>query len=155
MQQCVKLTDTNDPKHLFIKYRRFFRTTLVHPDVKLHFPLSRTAAVTTYTIRFCFGSLLDILLVIIDEGKHTFPSRTRSLSPRSLMVVQPRCCVRVSCCQSCDPCLPKRWHGSFLFLNSSIIIISMGNLKKKRRLKMNKHKRRKRTRSNRHKKKDW
>ncbi len=31
----------------------------------------------------------------------------------------------------------------------------MGNLKKKRRLKMNKHKRRKRARSNRHKKRTW
>jgi len=31
----------------------------------------------------------------------------------------------------------------------------MGNLKKKRRLKMNKHKRRKRLRSHRHKKRTW
>ena len=35
-----------------------------------------------------------------------------------------------------------------------IDLYDMGNLKKKRRLKMNKHKRRKRTKSNRHKKKD-
>jgi hypothetical protein len=33
--------------------------------------------------------------------------------------------------------------------------ITMGNLKKKRRLKMNKHKRRKRLKSNRHKKRTW
>jgi hypothetical protein len=32
---------------------------------------------------------------------------------------------------------------------------SMGNLKKKRRLKMSKHKRRKRLKSNRHKKRTW
>jgi len=32
---------------------------------------------------------------------------------------------------------------------------TMGNLKKKRRLKMNKHKRRKRSKSNRHKKRTW
>ena len=134
----------------------FFRTTLVHPDVKLHFPLSRTAAVTTYTIRFCFGSSMDILLVIIDEGKHTFPSRTRSLSPQSLMVVQPCCCVRVSCCQSCDPRLLKGRRGSFILNHHKLYLQThMGNLKKKRRLKMNKHKRRKRTRANRHKKKDW
>jgi hypothetical protein len=31
----------------------------------------------------------------------------------------------------------------------------MGNLQKKRRLKMNKHKRRKRLKSNRHKKRTW
>jgi hypothetical protein len=31
----------------------------------------------------------------------------------------------------------------------------MGNLKKKRRLKMNKHKRRKRSKANRHKKRLW
>lgn len=31
----------------------------------------------------------------------------------------------------------------------------MGNLKKKRRLQMNKHKRRKRLKSNRHKKRTW
>ena len=34
-------------------------------------------------------------------------------------------------------------------------IYSMGNLKKKRRLKMSKHKRRKRLKSNRHKKRTW
>jgi hypothetical protein len=33
--------------------------------------------------------------------------------------------------------------------------ITMGNLKKKRRLKMSKHKRRKRLKSNRHKKRTW
>jgi hypothetical protein len=33
--------------------------------------------------------------------------------------------------------------------------IPMGNLKKKRRLKMNKHKRRKRSKANRHKKRLW
>lgn len=32
---------------------------------------------------------------------------------------------------------------------------TMGNLKKKRRLKMNNHKRRKRSRANRHKKRTW
>ena len=32
---------------------------------------------------------------------------------------------------------------------------TMGNLKKKRRLKMNKHKRRKRLKSHRHKKRSW
>ncbi len=35
------------------------------------------------------------------------------------------------------------------------IPITMGNLKKKRRLKMNKHKRRKRLKANRHKKRTW
>ena len=34
-------------------------------------------------------------------------------------------------------------------------ILTMGNLKKKRRLKMNKHKRRKRLKANRHKKRTW
>jgi len=34
-------------------------------------------------------------------------------------------------------------------------LITMGNLKKKRRLKMSKHKRRKRLKSNRHKKRTW
>jgi hypothetical protein len=34
-------------------------------------------------------------------------------------------------------------------------LINMGNLKKKRRLKMNKHKRRKRLKANRHKKRTW
>jgi len=40
-----------------------------------------------------------------------------------------------------------------LFLNFRAF--GMGNLKKKRRLKMSKHKRRKRLKSNRHKKKAW
>lgn len=46
----------------------------------------------------------------------------------------------------------------WLFLPFPIIPTSnlhMGNLKKKRRLKMNKHKRRKRLKSNRHKKRTW
>ena len=34
-------------------------------------------------------------------------------------------------------------------------ILTMGNLKKKRRLKMSKHKRRKRLKANRHKKRTW
>ena len=38
-------------------------------------------------------------LVIIGERKHTFPSRTRSLSSQPPMVVRPRCCARVGCCQ--------------------------------------------------------
>ncbi len=35
------------------------------------------------------------------------------------------------------------------------LLIPMGNLKKKRRLKMNKHKRRKRSKAHRHKKRLW
>ena len=38
-------------------------------------------------------------LVIIGEGKHTFPSRTRSLSSQSPMVVRPRCRARGGSCQ--------------------------------------------------------
>lgn len=40
-------------------------------------------------------------------------------------------------------------------IRSSYFEITMGNLKKKRQLKMNKHKRRKRLKSNRHKKRTW
>jgi len=43
---------------------------------------------------------------------------------------------------------------SMFFVNFTLINY-MGNLKKKRRLKMNKHKRRKRLKSNRHKKRTW
>lgn len=39
--------------------------------------------------------------------------------------------------------------------NSPPLLSTMGNLKKKRRLKMNKHKRRKRLKANRHKKRTW
>jgi hypothetical protein len=42
-------------------------------------------------------------------------------------------------------------HGS----ENSRHLFTMGNLKKKRRLKMNKHKRRKRLKANRHKKRTW
>ena len=42
--------------------------------------------------------------------------------------------------------------GSFLQFDH---FPDMGNLKKKRRLQMNKHKRRKRLKSNRHKKRNW
>jgi hypothetical protein len=37
----------------------------------------------------------------------------------------------------------------------TVFPLTMGNLKKKRRLKMNKHKRRKRLKANRHKKRTW
>jgi hypothetical protein len=46
----------------------------------------------------------------------------------------------------------RRLSGSNLFHPP---FHTMGNLKKKRRLKMNKHKRRKRLKSNRHKKRTW
>ena len=54
--------------------------------------------------------------------------------------------------------------GGRSFLNSdftaaaaprTVFLSLMGNLKKKRRLKMNKHKRRKRLKANRHKKRTW
>ena len=41
--------------------------------------------------------------MIIGEGKHTFPFRTRSLSPQSPMVVPPRCGARVGRCQYVGP----------------------------------------------------
>ena len=46
------------------------------------------------------GNIYDDTLVIIGERKHTFPSRTRSLSSQPPMVVRPRCRARVGCCQS-------------------------------------------------------
>ena len=144
----------------FAKYM-FQSDACVPINVKLNFLLFANCRGNTYLHYVPLAvswQFLEIILVIIDEGKHTFPSRTRSLSPQSLMVVQPRCCVRVSCCQSCDPRLLNRGRGSFYFYfsNSNLQYLHlMGNLKKKRRLKMNKHKRRKRTRANRHKKRDW
>ena len=42
-------------------------------------------------------------LVSIGEGKHTFPSRTRSLSPQPPMVVPPRWGARVGYRQSYGP----------------------------------------------------
>lgn len=47
-----------------------------------------------------------------------------------------------------------------LFVSSKTVfciptVFPMGNLKKKRRLKMNAHKRKKRSRANRHKKRTW
>jgi hypothetical protein len=40
-------------------------------------------------------------------------------------------------------------------VTTTLKLPTMGNLKKKRRLKMNKHKRRKRLKANRHKKRTW
>jgi hypothetical protein len=45
------------------------------------------------------------------------------------------------------------WTG--VAAGSTVTLLTMGNLKKKRRLKMNKHKRRKRLKANRHKKRTW
>ena len=53
------------------------------------------------------------LLVIMDAGKHTFPSRTRPLSPQSPMVVQPRCCARVGRRQVIDPGLREEAGVSY------------------------------------------
>ena len=50
--------------------------------------------------------------MIIGERKHTFPSRTRSLSSQPPMVVRPRCRARVGCCQSNGPRCPKGCRGS-------------------------------------------
>lgn len=41
--------------------------------------------------------------MIIGERKHTFPSRTRSLSSQPPMVVWPRCYARVGRCQYYEP----------------------------------------------------
>ena len=53
-------------------------------------------------------------------------------------------------------CTGPRLHSTLLCVNRTVgSLTHMGNLKKKRRLKMNKHKRRKRLKSNRHKKRTW
>ena len=54
-------------------------------------------------------------LVIIGERKHTFPSRTRSLSSQPPMVVRPRCCARVGCCQSNEAQVSKEACASLAF----------------------------------------
>jgi len=56
--------------------------------------------------------------------------------------------------------LPGRWRSqNELYIERvethGLPLPTMGNLKKKRRLKMSKHKRRKRLRSSRHKKRTW
>ena len=56
-----------------------------------------------------------LLLVIMDAGKHTFPSRTRPLSPQSPMVVQPRCCARVGRRQVIDPGLREEAGVSYFW----------------------------------------
>lgn len=50
--------------------------------------------------------------MIIGERKHTFPSRTRSLSSQPPMVVRPRCRARVGRCQSNEPRCPRGCRGS-------------------------------------------
>jgi hypothetical protein len=51
--------------------------------------------------------------------------------------------------------IPPFFIGFTVVAARSTLIPLMGNLKKKRRLKMNKHKRRKRLKSHRHKKRTW
>ena len=52
--------------------------------------------------------------MIIGERKHTFPSRTRSLSSQPPMVVRPRCRARVGCCQSYEAGYPKGCPASLV-----------------------------------------
>jgi Mitochondrial domain of unknown function (DUF1713) len=51
--------------------------------------------------------------------------------------------------------MPAIFIGFTVVPARSTLAPLMGNLKKKRRLKMNKHKRRKRLKSHRHKKRTW
>ena len=53
--------------------------------------------------------------MIIGEGKHTFPSRTRSLSPQPPMVVPPRCGARVGRCQYYEALVSKEASASLVF----------------------------------------
>ena len=53
--------------------------------------------------------------MIIGERKHTFPSRTRSLSSQPPMVVRPRCRARVGCCQSNEAQVSKEACASLVF----------------------------------------
>ena len=53
--------------------------------------------------------------MIIGERKHTFPSRTRSLSSQPPMVVRPRCCARVGCCQY-NEAVSRNANGFFHFM---------------------------------------
>ena len=95
---------------LFVRRSHTFRRRLRPHTLDFYFPSRGLPRRRLLHIR---QSRINTL-VIIGEGKHTFPSRTRSLSPRSPMVVQPRCCVRVGRRQSCDPRLPKGGRGAFL-----------------------------------------
>ena len=52
------------------------------------------------------------LPVITGEVKHTFPSRTRSLSPHPPMVVPPRCGARVGRCQYYEAFVSKEANAS-------------------------------------------
>ena len=61
------------------------------------------------------GNIYDETLVIIGERKHTFPSRTRSLSSQPPMVVRPRCRARVGCCQSNEAQVSKEACASLVF----------------------------------------
>ena len=96
-------------------------------------------------------------LVIIDEGKHTYSIPNTLVKPS----VADGSAASLPCESKLLPVLrpvpSDGRHGSFHFQIHLIPTnqYQMGNLKKKRRLKMNKHKRRKRTRANRHKKRDW
>ena len=65
-----------------------------------------------------FTTARGSLLVITGEVKHTFPSRTRSLSPQPPMVVQPRCCARVGRRQSIRSPRSSQRNEGFLRLGA-------------------------------------
>ena len=58
-------------------------------------------------------------LVIKGERKHTFPSRTRSLSSQPPMVVRPRCRARVGRCQYYEP-VSSNANGLFHFWGGAL-----------------------------------
>ncbi len=61
--------------------------------------------------------------MIIGEGKHTFPSRTRSLSPQPPMVVRPRCRARVGRCQNYWSAPSERKGRAFFFTYLKILLL--------------------------------
>ena len=62
--------------------------------------------------------------------------------------------VRCACCLRPRFCFTERKKRRTVRFSQNLGPL-MGNLKKKRRLKMNKHKRRKRLKSHRHQKRTW
>ncbi len=62
--------------------------------------------------------------MIIGEGKHTFPSRTRSLRTQPPMVVRPRCRARVGRCQNYWSA-PSERKGRAFFLLKTLLLLSL------------------------------
>ncbi len=127
VQQWMELTNTNRSRaypqqsltHVVSQYALSFVSHLVFRELSLNFKKNR----------FNSFNRTDILLkqksslVMMAEGIHAFPSRTRPLSPPAPMVLEPQGSGRVGHCQAIDSKKLTTLMVSFFFVTKTKFLV--------------------------------